>query len=151
MARLHSKKGGKAGSKRPKSKMSGKWVDADKNKIKEIIFEMARKGTPSSKIGLILRDKHGVPSVKNLLGKPITELLKSEGILPDYPEDLISLIKKAVKMREHIKSAAGDTHNRVKLGHVESKINRLVKYYNSRDRLPKNWKYDPEKAALLVK
>ena len=150
MARLHSKKKGKSGTKRPKTKIVPKF-SGDKKKVEEIILKMTKEGVLPSKIGTTLRDKHNVPSVNALLGMSMTAFMKKEGVLPEYPEDLISLIKKAVRMRTHLKSSKADTHNKVKLLHVESKINRLVKYYTGKNRLPKNWRYNPENAALLVK
>ncbi len=151
MARLHSKKGGRSGTKRPKAKVAPKFVGKSPQEVQDEIVKMTKAGVPASKIGIALRDKYNVPSVRALTGKRMTALLKQENALPEYPEDLISLIKKAAKMRMHLKAAKADTHNKVKLLHVESKINRLVKYYVRKGRLPKNWRYEPESAALLVK
>jgi small subunit ribosomal protein S15 len=151
MSRLHSKKKGKSGTKRPKAKEVPKFVGETPAKVKETIVKMTKEGVPASKIGMVLRDLHNVPSVRALTGARLAAVMKKEGVMPEYPEDLIALIKKAVRMRTHLKNSKADTHNKVKLMHVESKINRLVKYYTNNNRLPKNWKYDPESAALLVK
>jgi len=151
MARLHSRKKGKSGTKRPKAKVVPEFSKTEAQKVKDVILKLNKEGVPMSKIGLALRDEYGVPSVRPLIGASISEFLKKEAVLPEYPEDLISLIRKAVRMRNHLKTTKADTHNRVKLGHVESKINRLAKYYVSKNRLPKGWRYDPESAALLVK
>ncbi len=151
MARLHSKKKGKSGTKRPKSRTSPEWVGADVNEIKQLIVKMAKEGIPPSKIGLHLRDQLGIPSITALLGMSMTAFLKKEDAMPEYPEDLITLIRKAVRMREHLKKGKGDVHNKVKLHHVESKIVRLVNYYRDNGVLPKKWAYDPETVALLVK
>lgn len=151
MAKLHSRKKGKSGTKRPKSRVSPDWVDADLNKLKQLIVKMAKEGVPPSKIGLVLRNDYAIPNITALLGVSLTAFLKKENASPEYPEDLITLIRKAVRMREHIKAANKDTHNKVKLKHVESKINRLVSYYRKTGVLPSDWTYDPEKVALLVK
>jgi small subunit ribosomal protein S15 len=151
MAKLHSKKKGKSGTKRAKARPSQVVSDIGKEEAKLIILKMVREEVPPARIGLLLRDKHGVASLRALLGVSLTKFLKAEKALPEYPEDMVSLIKKAVKLRGHLKTFKGDTHNRVKLSHIESKINRLVKYYVSRKRLPATWRYDHEKAALLVK
>jgi len=150
IARLHSKRKGKSGTKRPKEKASPEWVDAKKAEIRETVLRMAKEGVPSSKIGLALRDQYGVPNVRAILGMSLVSFLREEKALPEFPEDLINLIKKAVRMQDHLKTRR-DLHNKVKLGHVESKIGRLVKYYTAKGRLPRGWKYDAEKAALLVK
>ncbi|MEM4554946.1 MAG: 30S ribosomal protein S15 [Candidatus Anstonellaceae archaeon] len=151
MARLHSKKRGKSGSKKPSVKISPDWVEYSAHEVEELIVKMGKEGKGPTIIGQILRDTYGVPSVQNLCGKSISTILKENKIKLDYPEDLLSLIKRAVNMREHLKRNRADKHNRTKLIHVESKIGRLVKYYTSVGKLPPNWKYDPETAALLVK
>jgi len=151
MARLHSKKKGKSGTKRPKSKVAPKWIDKEKSEIKEIILKVAREGVPPAKIGVLMRDQYGIPNLRAVLGMPLAAFLKKEKVAPEYPEDLLNLIKKAVRMTTHLKNSKKDIHNNVKLGHVESKINRLVKYYSSKGQLPEGWKYNREKAALLVK
>jgi len=151
MARLHSKKKGKAGTKRPKSKVTPKWVEKKKAEIKEIIIKMAREGVPPARIGIMLRDQYGIPNIRAILGMPLTAFLRKEKVAPEDPEDLLNLIKKAVRLSTHLKESKKDVHNSVKLSHVESKINRLVKYYSKKGMLPEGWKYERDKAALLVK
>ena len=151
MARLHSRRKGKAGTKRPKSVTVAEWTPMKRAEIEEAILKMAREGVPPAKIGLILRDQNGVPNLRAQLGMSLREFLKKEKALGEYPEDLLNLIKKAVRMSGHIKASKNDTHNSVKLGHVESKIHRLVKYYSSKGMLPPGWRYEREKASLLVK
>lgn len=151
MARLHSKKKGKSGTKRPKSLIVPSWNNVDKKEVKDSIVRMAKEGTPSSKIGLHFRDTLGVPNLRGILGMSLLAFLKKEKVAPQYPEDLMNLIRKAVRLRSHLKTSKKDVHNSVKLGHVESKINRLAKYYVLKGSLPSDWKYDPEQVALLVK
>ena len=118
--------------------------------MKEIILKMAKEGAPPTRIGLVLRDQHAIPNAKAVLGMGVVSFLRQEKALPDFPDDLMNLIKKAVRMQEHLKTRR-DVHNQVKLKHVESKIGRLVKYYAAKKRIPAGWRYDAEKAALLVK
>ena len=151
MARLHSKRKGKSGTKRPKSLDAPEWTPMQKAQIEESILKMAREGVPPVKIGLIFRDQHGVPNLRAQLGMSLKAFLVKEKALPEYPEDMMNLIKKAVRMSGHIKASKNDVHNQVKLNHVESKIHRLVKYYSSKGMLPPSWRYDREKASLLVK
>lgn len=151
MARLHSKKKGKSGTKRPKDKAAPEWISMDEKEIKETILKMAREGIPPAKIGLVMRDQHGIANLKSILGMSVVSFLEKEGITPEYPADLLDLIKKAVRMSEHIKQSNKDVHNKVKLSHVESKIQRLVRYYTKEGVLPAGWKYERDKAALLVK
>ncbi len=151
MAKMHSKKKGKSGSKRPSSKVVPDWVEYSKAEVEDLIGKMAKEGMPSARIGLKLRDSYGIPSVKNITGKSLTQIMKDSGAKMEYPEDLINLITKATRMRKHLDANKSDVHNKTKLIHVESKIKRLVRYYTRVGRLPAKWSYDPQKAALLVK
>ncbi|MFC2175318.1 30S ribosomal protein S15, partial [archaeon] len=98
-----------------------------------------------------LRDSYGIPSAKDVTGKTITAMLKEQKLAPDYPEDILSLIKKAVFLRKHLEKNPKDIHNKRGLTLIESKIKRLQKYYKKKKVLPKDWYYKPEEAALLVK
>lgn len=151
MARMHSRKRGKSGRKRPKAKTSPEWVDVDKAKVEEIIIKMAKEGIPPSKIGLALRDKYSVPDIKPVIGMSMAAFLKKKKTGSEYPEDFIELIKRAVRIKKHLKKTSKDVHNKSKYIHVVSKINRLAKYYQKKGTIPKGWKYDPEQAELLIK
>jgi len=151
MARMHSRKRGKSSSKKPQIKVAPDWVRLKPKEVEELIVKMARQGMNSTMIGLRLRDEYGVPSVRALCKKTVTQIMKENGIKIEYPDDLLNLIKKAVRMRKHLSENKRDTHNRVKLSHVEAKIKRLARYYRRTGKLPADWVYDPETAALLVK
>ena len=151
MARMHSKKRGRSGSQKPGVKVVPEWVEYSAHEAEDLIDKMGKEGKTPAQIGSALRDVYGIPSVQSLCNKPITEILAENGVKREYPEDLINLIKRAVNMREHLRTNRSDKHNRTKLIHVESKIARLAKYYTREGVLPADWKYDPETAALLVK
>ncbi len=151
MAKLHSKKRGKSGRKRPKAKTFPKWVEYSKKEIEDIIVDFTKKGMNPTIIGIILRDQYAIPSVKPILGKTLNQFLKDENLCSQYPDDLINLIRKAVGMRNHINTNKSDTMNKNSLIRVESKINRLVKYYIKNRRLPADWRYNAETSALLIK
>jgi len=151
MARLHSKKKGKAGTKRPKSLVVPEWAGMKKSDIEEAILKMARERVPAAKIGLVMRDQHAIPNLRAILGMSLMQFLKKEKAVGEYPEDMLALIKKAMRVAGHIRTSKNDVHNSVKLSHLESKIHRLAKYYSSKGMLPEGWRYDREKAALLVK
>lgn len=150
MARMHSRRKGQSGSRKPATKNAPAWLDVSAEECVELVKKLAKEGLSPDSIGRILRDKHGIPSVRNLTGKTVSAILAEEKMLAQYPTDLISLIRKAVNLREHLKFNKRDISNRAKLVHTESKIKRLVKYYRG-GKLPQDWKYDAEKAELLVK
>jgi small subunit ribosomal protein S15 len=107
-------------------------------------------GNSTSQIGIVLRDMHGVPSVKLATGKSISKILKEKDILPQLPEDLTNLMRKAVKLGEHLKINNKDVHNTRSLRLTEAKIHRLAKYYRSNNVIPDDWKYSLSNAKLLV-
>lgn len=126
------------------------WKEATKEEITDVITKLAKEGKTPAVIGQALKEEYGVKDVKKITGKTVSAMLKELKLASEYPADLLDLIKRAVKMRTHIKTNKRDTFNTVKLDHVESRIKRLVRYYRGK-KLPKDWAYDPEKAALIVK
>lgn len=147
---MHSRRKGSSGSIRPASKTAPPWVEVSSPDAMLLVEKLAKQDKTPAEIGAILRDAYGIPSFKALTGKTITDALKEINMAPKYPSDLLSLIKKAVKLRTHLSSSKQDKLNKAMLVRTESKIRRLVKYYRG-DQLPADWKYDSEKAALLVK
>ena len=145
---MHARKKGKSGSTRPKGDVD--WVSLSEDEIAELIVKFHKEGNSPSKIGVILRDQYGIPDVKAVTGKKITKILKENKIEYELPEDIQNLIKRAVKLRKHLSKNTRDTHNKRGLQLLESKIYRLGKHYKASGKLPSNWRYDPEKAKLLV-
>ncbi len=151
MVRLHTKKAGKAKrAKRHYPRDVPSWSEITKAQIEDIAVKLAKEGKDPAQIGVVLRDAHSVSDVKAITGKRLTKLLEEKGIKKEYPVDLLDLIKRATRMRKHLGVNRTDTHNRTRLLRVESKIRRLVAYYNKSGRLS-NWKYNPAQAALLVR
>lgn len=150
MARMYSRKKGKSGSKKPMEKIAP-WISYSKKEVDEIILKLAKDGLQSSQIGLVLRDKYGIPSVRNFTQKKVTKIMKEAGIYPKIPEDLLNLLKRAVNLQDHLKENKKDYTSKRGLELTESKIRRLGKYYKSKKVLPGDWEYDPQKARLLIK
>jgi small subunit ribosomal protein S15 len=127
------------------------WVMYSDEEIEELILRFNREGRSASEIGIILRDTYGVPSVKKVVGEKITAILEKNNQTGDYPEDIMNLIRRAVNIRDHIKENPKDLHSKRGLNIIEFRIRRLGKYYSKEGKLPEGWRYDPKKAALLVK
>lgn len=125
-------------------------VKYSKQEVEKIVVELAKKGYMPSMIGLILRDSYGIPNVKEITGKNITQILEENGIRLEIPEDLLNLMKRAVKLRDHLSIHKKDKHSMRGLMLIESKIKRLEKYYKRVGKLPKDWKYKIETAKILV-
>ncbi len=119
--------------------------------VEELVAKLAREGHPPSRIGLILRDLHGIGSVKRVVGKSVTQILEAHGMKREVPEDLANLIRKAVRLYRHLEKNRKDKVSRRSLEITEQKIKRLSKYYVRTGKLPKGWRYDRDKAPLLVK
>lgn len=148
---MYSGKKGKSKSIHPPAKVSPEWVMPSKEEVENQVVQMGREGKGPSEIGRVLRDQYGVPSVKNLCGKSVLEMLRENKLVGDYPEDLMNLMRKAVSLRRHIGANKRDLHNTRSLALTEAKIRKLVSYYRDEGVLPAAWFYDPDKAALIVK
>lgn len=151
MARMHTRKRGKSKSKKPVGKSTPGWVEHPKEEIEEIVVKLSKEGHNSTEVGSILKNKHGIPSVKAISGKRVRKIMKEKGIKTEYPDDLLALIKTAVNLRDHMKANHKDLINKNALIRIESKIRRLVVYYKSKGVLDSKWFYNPDEAALLVK
>lgn len=125
-------------------------VKYSKEEVEKLVLKLAKEGYLPSMIGLILRDSYGLPNVKEITGKSITQILEENGIKLEIPEDLLNLLKRAVKLRAHLQIHRKDKHSARGLILIESKIHRLVKYYKRVGKLPKGWKYNPEIAKVIV-
>ncbi len=150
MARMHARRRGHSGSVRPYRKETPSWANTDQKAIEKVIVDLRKEGMPSSRIGLILRDRYGVPDVKLITGKRIEQILKEKGMRPEIPQDLRNLIEKALGLRKHLVENKNDLHNKRQLQLTESKVRRLVKYYTGNGRLPKGWSYKPETAEIIL-
>ncbi len=150
MARIYSHKKGKSGSTRPVRMSSPSWMRYTPEEVVKIVLRLAKEGNQSSEIGMLLRDQWGIPSVKLVTQKTVGQILREGKLASDYPEDLLNLMTKAVKIRKHLVSAKVDLHSKRGLQNTEMKILRLAKYYKRTKKLPATWEYDPEQAAIIV-
>ncbi|MDG6257465.1 MAG: 30S ribosomal protein S15 [Methanomicrobiaceae archaeon] len=150
MARIHARRRGKSSSVRPLRTEAPEWSNTDTTEIEKIIVDLRKGGVDSAQIGLVLRDKYGVPSIKLATGKRIGQILADHNLESDIPEDLRNLIVKALGMRKHLAENKKDYHNKRQLQLTESKLRRLVKYYVGSGKLPKGWVYKPETAEFLL-
>lgn len=151
MARMHSRKKGKSKSTRPPRPSLPEWYNMDNEDVEDLIIKYAKEGIPQAKIGVILRDQHGVPLIKLATGKKISQILQENEMQTPVPEDLLNLIKRANNLRRHLEDNKKDLSSKRGLLLIESKIYRLAKYYRKSGKLPSDWKYDWRKAAILIR
>jgi small subunit ribosomal protein S15 len=150
MARIYSGKKGRSGSKRPPIKIVPKWLNYKKEDVEKLVVELAKQKYDSGQVGLILRNQYGIPDVKTITKKTISEIIKEHKLYPEIPEDLLRMLKKAVSLREHLLRYKRDMHSKRGLENLEAKIRRLGKYYSRTGKLPSTWKYSAEEAKLIV-
>ncbi|MFA5357790.1 MAG: 30S ribosomal protein S15 [archaeon] len=117
----------------------------------EIAVSLSNAGHSPSEIGLILRDEHGVKNFRELTGKRIQEILEMHKLVGEVPEDMLNLIKRSVALQKHLGKNKKDYSAKHGYEVTVSKIRRVAAYYSKKGRIAKNWKYDPESTALLVK
>lgn len=121
------------------------------SEVEDLVVTLAKEGTPPSRIGIILRDQHAVPSVKGATGKSVKQILDAHDVKPELPEDLLNKIRKVVALYSHLDRNPRDFGSKRALEMIEAEINKLAKYYRQKGVLPPSWRYDRERAALLVR
>jgi small subunit ribosomal protein S15 len=127
------------------------WVPLTATEIEDLIVKFTEQGLVSAKIGLNLRDQYGVPNVRLATGKTVTEIMREKGVMPNLPEDLSNLMRRAISLNVHAKEHRGDVSNLRGLNLIEARIRRLERYYKRNGVLPENWKYSLENAEIMLK
>jgi small subunit ribosomal protein S15 len=151
MARMHTRRRGQSGSRRPLLSKSPEWVGLENDEIIETVAKLASQGRSSAEIGLILRDQYAVPHVRLATGKTVVEIMRSKGVKFDLPEDIGNLMRRAVELKTHLKANRKDTANTRGLHLIESKIRRLARYYKETGVLPATWDYAVKVQELAAK
>lgn len=141
MAKMHTRRRGISGSKKPLTAAAPVWVTHKPEEIEALILKLAKQGLSPSQIGLVLRDSYGVPDVEKLTGKKLCKILEEKGHSQEIPESLANLIKTAKKIKKHLETNKKDMVSKHELHLTESKIFRLAKYYKRNGKLPESWKY----------
>jgi small subunit ribosomal protein S15 len=150
MSRIHSGNKGRASSHRPYPASLPSWVALDKDEVTEEAVKLAKAGSSAAQVGMILRDTHGVPSVRLVTGMRLGPLLKEKGVAPQLPEDLAALLRRVVHLQGHLERHPKDLANLRGLNLIEARIRRLARYYRLKKVLPADWHYTAETAALQV-
>ena len=150
MARMHSRKRGQSGSSKPIKKEVPSWITYKEKEVELLISKISKEDKTPSQIGGILRDVYGIPDVKVVTKKSITQILKEKNLLSVIPEDLMALIRRSVVIRTHLEENHKDQTAVRGLQLTISKIGRLVKYYKKTKKIDSDWKYDPDKVKLYI-
>ena len=140
---------GSSRSIRPVSKRPPEWCKYTPEEVEAIVAKLAKEGHAPSAIGVILRDQHGIPLVKPIVGQTITHILRDVELAPSIPEDLETLLKKAARLHVHIGKNRRDQHNKRALQIIEARIYKLSRYYKREGSLPPDWKYKANIASPI--
>ncbi len=153
MARMHTRRRGSSGSDRPTTDEPPEWSDVDSDEIENRVVELAQQGHDPSQIGMKLRDEGvkgtPVPDVKLATGKKVTEILEENDADPGIPEDLRSLLERAVRLREHVDEHPQDAQNKRAMQNAEAKVRRLADYYRG-DEIDADFQYSYRNAKALL-
>lgn len=153
MARMHTRRRGSSDSDKPVADEPPEWSDVDEDEIEDRVVELAEQGHDPSVIGLKLRDEGvkgtPIPNVKLATGKKVTEILEENDATGDIPEDLRNLMKRAVRLRDHMEENPQDHANKRALQNNLSKVRRLVDYYRG-DELPEDFTYSYDAGKRLL-
>lgn len=142
MSRMHSDGRGSSGSNKPVTEKTPEWIEYDEEEVIDLVLKLRRDGLEPSQIGLKLRDQYGIPSVKALTDKKLTDILEEEGMELELPEDLDNLVMKAESIQEHLKENPKDEQAQRRLELTEAKVRRLASYHRENGNIPEDWEYE---------
>ena len=146
---MPKKEKGRSHQTRPVAKRPPTWCRYTPEEVEALVIKLAKDGHPPSKIGTILRDQHGIPLTKPIIGRTISRILKEAELAPSLPEDLETLLRKAARLRVHLDKNKKDLHNKRALQLIEARIHKLSRYYKRKGSLPPDWKYEAKAASLI--
>lgn len=144
MTRMHSGGRGSSGSTKPAAKTEPRWLDFEADEVRDMVVGLARDGHDPSEIGRVLRDQHGIPSVKQITGQKITDILEDEGLELEIPEDLGNLVDKADLLQSHLEEHPKDLQTERRLELVKARVRKLASYHRDEGNIPSDWEYTAE-------
>lgn len=151
MARMYSRKKGKASSVRPSERKAPSWQKYSASEVEALIVKLAKEGKTPSQIGAALRDMYGVPDVKASTKKQVAAIMKEKKVEMKIPEDLTSLLRRVIDIQKHMERNRQDMTAKRGMMITEAKIGKLVKYYKANKVLPQTWHYSRDSVQLLLK
>jgi len=142
MTRMHSDGRGESGSSKPVDAKQPEWIDYDAEEVKDLVVRLREDGFDPAQIGLKLRDEYGIPDVKQITEKKVTEILEEEDVAPEIPEDLKNLVDKAENMKEHLDENQNDQEAERQLELTEAKVRKVADYHRQEGNIPEDWEYE---------
>lgn len=89
------------------------WIKMKSADVESLVIDLARKNISPEKIGLVLRDQHGVPKVRLITNKKISQILKENklGVNPEAE----NISKRIDNLKKHIEKHKHDYTAKQKL------------------------------------
>jgi len=141
MTRMHSDGRGVSGSSKPVDAKQPDWIDYDAQEVEDLVVRLREDGFDPAQIGLKLRDVYGIPDVKQITEKKITEILEEADVAPETPEDLQNLVDKAENLKAHLDENKNDQEAERELELTEAKVRKVADYHRQEGNIPEDWKY----------
>ena len=98
------------------------WVKLSPKDIEKKVIELAKQGNSPEKIGLILRDQHGVPKLK-LFNLKVKKILEKENLWQNPEEKNIT--NKIDKLKKHFEKNKHDYYAKRSIVKNVSKIRKI--------------------------
>jgi len=138
---MHSDGRGVSGSSKPVDAKQPDWIDYDAQEVEDLVVRLREDGFDPAQIGLKLRDVYGIPDVKQITEKKITEILEEADVAPETPEDLQNLVDKAENLKAHLDENKNDQEAERELELTEAKVRKVADYHRQEGNIPEDWKY----------
>lgn len=106
------------------------WNKLKYEEIEKLVVDMAKKGMSLEMIGLVLRDKYGIPTTR-VYGKKLGIILKSHGI--EQRPDLKNVNKKLDILKKHLEKNKKDRKSKRALSTLTGRLEKLKRYYKKQD------------------
>lgn len=98
------------------------WTKIKPEEFRKIVVELANQGMPAEKIGLVLRDSHGIPNAK-VYGKRLGQVLKEEGF--EVKSEYVNLSSKLENLKKHAEKNKHDYTAKRSLIKTSSRVSKL--------------------------
>ncbi|MBI2449837.1 30S ribosomal protein S15 [Candidatus Pacearchaeota archaeon] len=103
------------------------WNKIKYEEVEKLVIEMAKHGMSLEMIGLVLRDKYGIPTAR-VYGKKLGKILKEHGL--EQKSDLAYVNKKLETLKKHLEKNKHDKKSKRKLAILTGRVRKLKRYYD---------------------
>ena len=101
------------------------WVKIKPEEVEKLVIELGKQNIPPEKIGLILRDQHGIPKVK-VFNKRIKKILKEANLWKDSEYE--NTVKKLETLKKHLEKNKHDYKAKCFIMKYTARLNKLKKF-----------------------